>query len=211
MKLHPLLHKSLYLITDRHQIPSGKSLLQTIEKALIGGARLIQLREKDLSAAELWLIAQQLRNLTHRFSAKLLINDRIDLALACNADGVHLGEHSLPTTEARRLIGTGRLLGRSTHSVAEIQRAATQGADFVTFGPIYHTPSKAAFGSPMGLEQLNIACHTTNLPVFALGGIKTDHVSEVLSHGASGVALISAIIADSDPQKSTENFLSRLV
>jgi len=210
MEQHLLFHKSLYLITDRHQIPPGTSLLQTIEKALIGGVRLIQLREKDLTAAELGLLAQQLRNLTHRFSAKLLVNDRIDLALACDADGVHLGEHSLPTSEARRLLGDDRLIGISTHSIDDVLCATTQGADFVTFGPVYHTPSKAAFGSPVGLDQLSTACHRTNLPVFALGGIKPENIAEVLSHGASGVALISAIIADPDPQTSTENILRRL-
>lgn len=201
---------SLYLITDRHQLPTGTDLLATIEQALIGGVRMVQLREKDLTAAELWPIAQQLRALTLRFTAKLFINDRIDLALACGADGVHLGGHSLPVSEVRKLVGPDRMIAVSTHSQADISQATSQGADFLTFGPVFHTPSKAAYGPPQGLGQLQQACEQTRLPILALGGLKTEHVSTVLSHGASGIALISAIISDDDPKTITQQFIKLL-
>jgi len=190
---------NLYLITDRQLVPAGRTLLQTIELALIAGVRAVQLREKDLTAGELLPLARELRALTRQHGARLLINDRIDVALAVQADGVHLGGHSLPVEVARKLLGPQRLLGVSTHRVDEILRAAEQGADFVTFGPVYATPSKAAYGQPVGIDALREACRLSPLPVFALGGIDLLTAREVRSAGAFGVALISAIIAADDP------------
>ncbi len=197
----------LYLITDRHQIASGHTLFSAIESALLGGVKAVQLREKDLSVTELLPIALELRELTKRYEARLLINDHIDLALNVQADGVHLGGNSQPTDVVRQLIGPDLLIGVSTHSNADICLAAKQGADFVTFGPVYSTPSKAAFGPPQGLNALVEACRVSSLPVFALGGIDPSRVTEVRRAGASGVALISAIIASPDPRASTEAFL----
>lgn len=197
---------SLYLITDRHQVAPGHTLLSAIESALQGGIKAVQLREKDLSAAELLPLAQELRELTRRYDARLLLNDHIDLALAVQADGVHLGGHSQPTEIVRERIGTDLLIGVSTHSNAEIISAAKQGADFVTFGPVYATPSKASFGPPQGLNALSEACRISPLPVFALGGISASRATEVRQTGASGIALISAIIANPDPRAATEAF-----
>lgn len=197
---------SLYLITDRHQVAPGHTLLSAIESALQGGIKAVQLREKDLSAAELLPLAQDLRELTRRYDARLLLNDHLDLALAVQADGVHLGGHSQPTEIVRERIGTDLLIGVSTHSNAEIVSAAKQGADFVTFGPVYATPSKASFGPPQGLNALSEACRISPLPVFALGGISASRATEVRQTGASGIALISAIIANPDPRAATEAF-----
>lgn len=197
---------SLYLITDRHQVAPGHTLLSAIESALQGGIKAVQLREKDLSAAELLPLAQELRELTRRYDARLLLNDHIDLALAVQADGVHLGGHSQPTEIVRERIGTELLIGVSTHSNAGIISAAKQGADFVTFGPVYATPSKASFGPPQGLNALSEACRISPLPVFALGGISASRATEVRQTGASGIALISAIIANPDPRAATEAF-----
>jgi thiamine-phosphate pyrophosphorylase len=190
---------TLYLITDRHQVPAGRTLLATIEAALQGGVRAVQLREKDLSAAALLPLARELRDLTSRYRARLLINDRIDVALAVAADGVHLGGHSLPVAVARRLLGPERLIGVSTHHPAEIAAAATAGADFVTFGPVFATPSKLAYGPPQGLAALRLACQNSPLPVFALGGIKPCHLGALQSAGAAGIAVISALMATPDP------------
>jgi len=198
---------TLYLITDRHQVPAGRSLFETVEAALLGGVRAVQLREKDLTAAELLPLARELRDLTRRFGARLLINDRIDVALAVDADGVHLGGHSLPVAVARRLLGADRLIGISTHHIAEIAAAAAGGADFVTFGPVFATPSKAAYGPPLGLAALQAACTSTPLPVFALGGIKVDHLPALTAKGAHGLAVISAIIAAPDPKTATRALL----
>lgn len=198
---------TLYLITDRHQVPAGRSLIATVEAALRGGVRAVQLREKDLSAAELFPIAKELRAITRRFEACLLINDRIDLALAVEADGVHLGGHSLPVAIARGLLGAGKLIGVSTHHLDEITAAAAAGADFVTFGPVFATPSKAAYGPPLGIETLRGACALAALPVFALGGISIDYLPLIRSSGAHGIAVISAIIAAANPESAAHTLL----
>lgn len=192
----------LYLISDRHGLPPGRSLMETVAAALAGGVRAVQLREKDLCPRDLLPLALELRALTRRFGARLLINDRIDIAQAVAADGVHLAGSSLPTAMARHLLGPSALIGVSTHQRDEVLTAAGDGADFVTFGPIYPTPSKAAYGAPVGLDALRRVCAATSLPVFALGGIKTPHLPELMAAGAAGIALISAILSADDPTQA---------
>jgi thiamine-phosphate pyrophosphorylase len=198
---------SLYLITDRNSLAPGRDLLATVRAALQGGVRAVQLREKDLSAAELYPLALELRRLTQEFSARLLINDRVDLALAVDADGVHLGGHSLPVAIARQLLGEERLIGVSTHHPDEVTRAADAGADFVTFGPVYATPSKASFGPPVGLESLAAACVCPPLPVFALGGVTAARLPELRAAGCTHVALIGAIQHAVDPAVAAQSLL----
>lgn len=195
---------SLYLITDRHQT-AGRPLLEVVEAALSGGVRAVQLREKDLPVAELYELAWEMRALTARYDARLFINDRIDVALAVEADGVHLGKHSLPVTAARR-IAPDLLIGYSSHGVGEAAAALAKGADFVTFGPVFQTPSKAAFGEPVGLTELAKACAACAGPVFALGGVKREHLSRITACGCYRVALISAILAAADPAEAAEEF-----
>ncbi|OHB26085.1 MAG: thiamine-phosphate diphosphorylase [Desulfuromonadaceae bacterium GWC2_58_13] len=199
---------NLYLITDRRQV-SGGDLVRAVCSALRGGVRAVQLREKDLTARELLPLARELRLLTHDFGARLLINDRIDVALAVEADGVHLGGGSLPPAEARAILGPNRLIGVSTHHRSEILAAAAHGADFVTFGPIYFTPSKAPYGAPVGLAALRDACVLSTLPVFALGGVTPDRLPELLETGCRRVACIGAILAAFSPETAAGNFLNR--
>ncbi|MGK2907357.1 MAG: thiamine phosphate synthase [Desulfuromonadales bacterium] len=197
---------NLYLITDRHQVAPGHTLLSAVDAALQGGVKAVQLREKDLSETELLPFARALRELTRRYDAHLLINNHIELALAIHADGVHLGGHSLPTDVVRQKVGPNLLIGVSTHSNTDIIIAAGQGADFVTFGPVYATPSKTAFGPPQGLPALSEACRVCSLPVFALGGITPPKAAEIRQAGAAGIALISAILASPDPRTAAEAF-----
>lgn len=201
---------SLYLITDRRSLPAGHDLLATVRLALRGGVRAVQLREKDLTAVEIYPLARELRQLTREFSAKLFINDRIDLALAVDADGVHLGGHSLPVAVARQLLGATRLIGVSTHHPDEIARAAAAGADFVTFGPVYTTPSKLSYGPPLGLEALAAACVNAPLPVYALGGVTAAHLPALRAVGCTHVALIGAILHALDPAVAAQNLLLAL-
>ena len=198
---------SLYLITARHKVTTP-TLQDAVEAALQGGVRAVQLREKDLSSVELYDLAVSLRRLTSRYQAKLLINDRVDIALAVDADGVHLTEHSLPVNIARQLIGPDRLLAVSTHHLDKALSCAQQGADFITFSPIYDTPSKLHYGPPQGLERLREVCRRSTIPVFALGGITAKRWHEVQSAGAQGCAVISAIIGQQDPKTAAETFLS---
>lgn len=195
---------SLYLITDRRQT-GGRPLLEVVEAALSGGVRAVQLREKDLPTVELYDLAWELRTLTARFDARLLINERIDVALAVEADGVQLGINSLPVTAVRR-IAPDLIIGYSSHSVGEAAAALAKGADFVTFGPVFPTPSKAAYGEPLGLDALAEACDRLPGPVFALGGIKQANLAQVTATGCYRVALISDILAAPDPAAAAEAF-----
>jgi thiamine-phosphate pyrophosphorylase len=185
----------------------GRLLPAVVADALRGGLQALQLREKDLTAGQMYELALELRQLTRDYSAKLLINDRIDIALAVAADGVQLGKSSLPVSEARRILGSNRLIGYSAHSADEALQAQRDGADFVTLGPVYQTPSKAMYGEPLGLSVLNEAARVMGIPVFALGGVTRAVVAEVLSGGAQGVALISAIMTAPDPTLETEALL----
>jgi thiamine-phosphate pyrophosphorylase len=202
-----LLDFRLYFVTDRKQT-NGRPLVEVVHAALDGGVRAVQLREKDLEGGELYRLAAELRRLTARYHAQLLINDRIDVALATDADGVHLGQTSFPVTIARQLLGPGKLIGVSTHSQEEILAAA--GADFLLFGPVYFTPSKAAYGEPQGVERLRAAVACSPAPVIAIGGIKTTQIPEVMAAGAHGIGVITAISAARDPAQATKDLLIKL-
>jgi thiamine-phosphate pyrophosphorylase len=188
-----------YLVTDRNQT-RGRDLLWVLEQALSGGIKAIQLREKDLDGKELFLLAEKIRDLCARHSARLFINDRIDVARAVGADGVQLGKTSLPVETARALLGPTRMIGASTHSLEEAREAARRGADFVLFGPVYFTPSKASYGAPQGLAALKKLVANIALPVYAIGGINPENIGEVMGTGVRGVALISAVMAAGNPK-----------
>jgi thiamine-phosphate pyrophosphorylase len=192
-----------YLVTDRNQT-RGRDLLWVLEQALSGGIKAIQLREKDLDGKELFVLAEKIRDLCARYHARLFINDRIDVACAVGADGVQLGKTSLPVDTARALLGPTQMIGASTHSLEEARETARQGADFVLFGPVYFTPSKAAYGAPQGLPALKKLVENIALPVYAIGGIKPENIEEVMATGARGVALISAVMAAGDPKLASQ-------
>lgn len=200
----------LYLITDRSVLPSGRSLTAAVAAALAGGVRAVQLREKDLTDAEIFPLAQELRRLTRAYGARLLINGRIDLALAIEADGVHLGGGAPPVTAVRRRLGPKRLIGVSTHAAAEVASAAAAGADFVTFGPIFSTPSKVAYGPPLGLSPLATLLQSPPLPVFPLGGIDLSSLPLLHQAGSDRAALIRAILSATDPAVAARLFLAAL-
>ena len=200
---------NLYLVTDRRQT-AGRDLLWVLEQALAGGIKAIQLREKDLAGRDLFLLAEKCRKLCENYRAALIINDRIDIALAVDAAGVQLGKLSLPIPTARQLLGPRKLIGASTHSLEEAQAAEESGADFMVFGPIYFTPSKARYGEPQGLIALKEIVEKTSLPVYAIGGIKAASICEAKHTGIRGVALISAVMSASNPKLATEELLTIL-
>jgi thiamine-phosphate pyrophosphorylase len=193
----------LYLVTDR-QATGGRSLPAVVEAALrgIAGSGLqphevaVQLREKDLSGRALTELARALRETTAAAGVRLFINDRIDVALAVGADGVHLGGASLPPADARA-IAPALALAISAHRIDELPAAAGQ-VGFAVFGPIYATPSKRRYGPPVGLAVLDAAARV-GLPLVAIGGIDSERVDELLRAGAYGVACIRAVMAAADP------------
>ncbi|MFN3479937.1 MAG: thiamine phosphate synthase [Thermodesulfovibrionales bacterium] len=195
----------LYLITDR-RVVRDNGILSAVEEALSGGVRAVQLREKDLKIRELLDLAYRMRDLTKRYGALLFINDRVDVAIAVGADGVHLGRDSIPPSAVRR-VSNDLIIGVSTHSVAEAIEAEKEGADFITLGPVFYTPSKAGYGEPLGLNTLKKVCSSVSLPVLAIGGIKPDTIKEVIGSGAKGVAVISAILGADNIKDAAEKFL----
>ena len=182
----------LYLITDRSLFDGGGKFLDAVEAALMGGVKTIQLREKDLSDYELVELGKKLRLLTSNYGTRLFINSRPDIAEKIGANGVHLTETSVHANEVKRNF-PDLIVGVSTHSLEGAHLAETQGADYITFSPIYETPSKASYGPPQGLDSLRQVTQAVRLPVLALGGITLHRVPECLEQGAFGVALISDI------------------
>ena len=178
-----------------------------IAAALAGGVKAVQLREKDLPLRDLLSLAQCMRELTSKNSALLLINDRTDICQAVDADGVHLRSDSFPTHVVRRILGDHKRIGVSVHSVQEAVIAENEGADFVTLGPLYETPSKIPYGRPLGLKILRAARERIRIPLFALGGIRAEHVAELFSAGADGMALISSILSSEDPKKAAQDLI----
>jgi len=192
----------LYLITDRKVARSP--LPEAVRLALEGGVRAVQLREKDLPVRELLSLAQELRAITREFGAKLFINDRVDVAVAVDADGVHLGHQSMPVGATRKIVGTSILIGVSTHNAEEAKAAQVGGADFITFGPIYETPSKANLVDTVGIDGLIKASSGVKIPIFALGGIKSGSIGNILASGVYGISMISAILGSKDIRKAAE-------
>jgi thiamine-phosphate pyrophosphorylase len=199
----------LYLITDRLQTRS-RNLPAVVEQAIKGGVKAVQLREKDLSINELCRLAEEIRRITSLHGAKLLINERADIAQAVHADGVHLPQNSVSVEAVRKIIGTERLIGMSCHNLDSAMSALKSGADFITFGPVFYTPSKAAYGKPVGLERLAETASILNIPVFGLGGINESNIIQVMAAGAKGIALKSAIMSAEQPQAAAETILKIL-
>lgn len=199
----------LCLVTDRAQT-RGRDLLEVVDGCLSAGLPAVQLREKDLGAAELARLGRALRGLTARRGAWLIVNDRVDVALAIGADGVQRTSTSLPVADIRAVADKRLKIGASVHSRAEAQAAAEAGADWIVFGPVYDTPSKRAYGPPQGLAALAATAAAVGVPVVAIGGITPERVREVLACGARGVAAISAILAADCPAGATARFLAAL-
>lgn len=171
----------------------------------------VQLRERDLPTSELLRLAQEIRAITSPRTVPLIINDRVDLMLGLNLDGVHLRANSLPVAAVRRVVGVDRLIGLSTHSLVEVRQANRDGADYVVFGPIFDTPSKRQFGSPVGLEQLAEVCRLSAIPVFAIGGVTGVSVPDVLRAGSHGIAVIGSILDQEDAAAATRAMTAALM
>ncbi|TVL99840.1 MAG: thiamine phosphate synthase [Candidatus Brocadia sp. WS118] len=199
----------LTLITDRNLCKH--SFLDTIKLALKGGVKTVQLREKGLATHELYSLAGELRKITLDFNATFIINDRVDIALAVEADGMHLGWQSLPFDVGRKLLGFERLIGVSTHKHEEALQAQNDGADYITFGPIFDTPSKAGFLKPTGVEEIQKLKKEIHIPIVAVGGINEKNVEAVLGEGADGIAVISSIMQADDPEDAARCLCNKIV
>lgn len=200
---------SLILITDRNLCK--QPFLNAVQLALNGGVKTVQLREKGLTTHELYSLACELRKITLDFNANLIINDRVDIALAVKADGVHLGWQSLPFHITRKLLGHEKLIGISTHSRKEALQARDYGVDYITFGPVFDTPSKAGILKATGTEEIQNLKTEVKIPLIALGGINEKNVESVLAGGADGIAVISSIMCADNPEESARNLYKKIV
>lgn len=197
----------LYLITDKN-IP-GISHEKQAERTLKGGLRLLQLREKEMSKKDLLMVALNLRDLTRRWGARLIINDHVDIALACHADGVHIGQEDLPLRYAREILGKECIIGISTHNLEEALEAESSGADYISVGPIFPTETKRG-GTPLGSKFIREVKTKVSIPVVAIGGINLTNIDEVIEAGADAIAIISAILSSGDITDSVRRFIEKI-
>lgn len=188
---------SLYLVTDR-SILKDRDFYKAVEDALKGGTTLVQLREKDLSSLEFFRLAVQLKELVHSYNVPLIINDRLDIALAVDADGLHIGQDDLPLEIARELLGPDKILGYSVANIEQALYGQKHGADYLGAGTVYPTGSKADANNPIGLQALKSIKESVNIPVVGIGGIGMDNIADVKKTGIDGVSVISAILGQED-------------
>ena len=191
----------LCVITDT-KTQKRFSHVKLAELALNGGADMIQFRDKTMPTAKMIESAVAVKELCARKGAKFIINDRIDVAIAAKADGVHLGSQDIPVEDARKLLGRNKTIGRTSHSVKEAIQAERDGADYVGFGHIFPTETKMKKGKPRGIPKLAEICSKVKIPVLAIGGINCENASEVISAGAHGIAVIGAVARSGNPSAS---------
>lgn len=196
MKLSPS-DLRLYAVTDRRALPAGVTLAKAVEAALDGGVTCLQLREKEASAGEILALARTLLPLCRARRVPLLINDRVDIALAAGADGVHLGQEDLPLPEARALLGPDRILGATAHTVEEALRAQAEGADYLGVGAMFPTGTKTNT-IPTSADTLKAICAAVSIPVVAIGGVTAQNLPTLAGTGIAGAAVVSAIFSQSD-------------
>lgn len=187
---------SIYLVTDDGCL-QGRALLDCVREALEGGVTLVQYRAKTASSAEMYAEALQLKALCDSFNVPLIINDRLDIAMAVGAAGVHLGQDDLPCAAARRILGEDYLIGVSAHNPAEAKAALQSGADYLGCGAVFGTATKADV-KKLGTEGLEAICKAKGLPVVGIGGVTADNYREVRAAGADGAAIVSGILAQPD-------------
>lgn len=196
---------SVYVITDRSV--RGRSHEEVAHAAIAGGATALQLREKQMDSRALYELAVRLRGVAREAGVPFLIDDRVDIALAAGADGVHVGQDDLPVSVARRLVGPGRIVGASAETVDEALRAERDGADYLGVGPVFGTSTKPDAGMPIGIGGLAAVAHAVQIPVVGIGGITSENADEVIRAGAAGVAVISAVAAADDMMAATQRLV----
>jgi len=194
----------LMLVTDRRR--SKRPLAETVRMALAGGVDAVQLRERDLSARELYDLALKLRAVTREAGAALIVNQRLDVALAAGADGVHLGWRSLNPAAVRKLAGEKFLIGLSCHDGPQLHSAEESRANYALLGPVFHTPSKEGLVYPIGLGPLKDMVSAAKIPILAIGGVTPENAAQVMETGVAGLAVISALIDPEDPAAAARAF-----
>ncbi len=192
---------SLYLVTDR-ALSKGRSNLEIVEQAIAGGVTCVQLREKNCSTRTFVEEGRALKNILQSYKIPLIINDRVDVAMAVGAEGVHLGQDDMDLIDARRLVGPDIIIGISVESIADAREAAINGADYLGISPVYATPTKTDTAPPLGLKGIRHIRQEVDLPLVAIGGINETNCAEVMAAGADGLAVVSALVSAPSPKEA---------
>ncbi|MDD7796200.1 thiamine phosphate synthase [Clostridium sp. 'White wine YQ'] len=194
---------TLYLVTDRDML-KNRNIVEAVEEAILGGVTLVQVREKDISTSEFYKVASEIKEVTSKYNVPIIINDRIDIALAIEADGVHVGQSDMPASIARKLIGPDKILGVSTATIDEAIKAEKEGADYLGVGAVFSTTTKDDARN-VSLELLKEIKETINIPIVAIGGINSKNVDMLKESDIDGVAVISDILAKDDIKQAARN------
>jgi thiamine-phosphate pyrophosphorylase len=202
MKRNAAINYSLYLVTDQSLL-KGKNLLKSIEDAIIGGVTIVQLREKELGTKDFFDLAKQVKVVTDKYQVPLIINDRLDIALAVDAAGLHIGQDDLPIIVARKILGPAKILGISASNVEEAITAQVDGADYIGVGAIFPTGTKLD-ALQVNLETLRLIKNKVTIPVVAIGGINQNNALLVINEKIDGIAVVSAILAEHDCRQAAQ-------
>lgn len=197
----------LYLVTNRG-LSLGRSLEEVVSEAVAGGVTMVQLREKDTSTGEFIRLACKLSDLLRPLGIPLIINDRVDVALAADADGVHIGQSDMPYEIARKLLGPDKIIGLSVENMNDLLRANELDVDYIGISPVYGTPTKTDTAEPFGLDGLRKAVELSVHPTVAIGGMNASTISDVISAGADGVAVVSAICSADSPRLAANELMN---
>ena len=200
--MKPIIDYSLYLVTDR-ELMVADSIEECVEQAIIGGCTVVQLREKHIDSCELYNYAVKVRKITATHKVPLIINDRVDIALAVDADGVHIGQSDLPYDIVRRIIGDDKIVGVSASTLTEALEAAQSGADYLGIGAMFATGTKTD-AKLTSMDELHLICLQTNIPVVVIGGINKNTIPLFKGTGIDGIAVVSAIVAQENPKKAAQ-------
>lgn len=198
---------ALYFICDPALLRRG-SLLDVVKKAVAGGADVVQLRDKISDARNFFIEAKKLAAFLRKKNIPFIVNDRVDVAIVCGADGVHLGSGDLPIAEARKILGAKKIIGASAHTAPQAVKAEKEGADYIGAGQVFHTTTKGITQHPISVGKLTAIRKAVSIPVIAIGGIKRGNAARVVGSGCAGVAVVSAVMSANDPKKATERLVN---
>jgi thiamine-phosphate pyrophosphorylase len=206
---HGRVDVSLYLVTDR-LLAGGRPLVDVVPRAVAGGVTVVQVREKDASAREYLSVLRDVKRVLDPLNVPLFVNDRVDVALAAGAAGIHVGQQDMPCADVRRLVGPSSIIGVSVSTPQEAEQAEAEGADYLGISPVFVTPTKSDTPDATGLEGLRAIRRATRLPLVAIGGIHAGNAAGVVAAGADGVAVVSAIMSAQDPEGAARALLGEV-
>jgi thiamine-phosphate pyrophosphorylase len=200
---------TLYLVTDRRFKPENE-FISTIESAIQGGVSIVQLREKDISSREFYNLAVGVKTVCDKYDVPLIINDRLDIALAVDAAGVHVGQSDLPVDAVIRILGDKKIVGLSVSNASDVKAALNYRVDYLGLSPVFSTDTKTDTAKPLGLDGISELRKMTDIPLVAIGGISTENAADIISVGADGLAVVSAIMAAENPKDVSQIFQSKI-